>query len=264
MPTSSKSKQVNMVNFGKQYKLLTAAALILGAIIACMIIPPEPELPHAENSGNYSFNENSIFELLAQGNLDVFTPIPEVPSFPTPSASYTRRMNFNDFLVLAQAFHRWQWDEPISNWNLYELEYQVDCEDVEGGPSFVSITLFKISNSFEKETRFVHTIQIGHPSGTIFWTEAERYPVNENWHAIDLTQIKISAEDALKIADENGGLEARLSANNNCRIDVLAPSLSKNEWLVEYASYSSSDGWRYLLEVYVDKESGEFRIVHPE
>ena len=248
----------------KNSTLLLVTILILGVILACEIIPPEPERDHSEDYGEYTFDPNTILDSLAKGDLNRFISITETLSTPTPQTSNDIQLEFTDLLYIAQKFHQFHWSEPVADWNLHQLQYQVECSNFKGKPSFLEIVLYKIIRSQETDTRLVHTIQIGHPDGTIYWTEATRYPVNENWQVIDLTKNTISAEEALKIAEGNGGMEVRLSADNNCRINILAPDLSKKEWLVRYASYSPDTGWRYLLEVYVDKTSGEFRVVHPK
>jgi hypothetical protein len=268
MPTSSNSKQVNMTNSGKRYKLLTAVALILGTAFACCIlstiISPEIERGQSGNDGEYAIDIDTALDSLAQGNINIFVPLPETPGLPPSESAARVNWSFTDLLNIAQAFHQWHWKETMNEWILNKLEYQVDCKHAELAPYFVWLELFRISQAKGNEIRFTRTIQISIPEAVVYWSETERYPVTENWQSIDLAQIKIPAEMAVKIAEENGGQKIRLSTDNNCEIDVVAPYLLENEWLVRYASYSSNEGWRYLLEVYVDKESGEFRIIHPE
>jgi len=256
-----------MMKFGQWHKLLPAVALILGTAFACCIlsiISPETERGHSGNDGEYAIDIDMALDSLAQGNINIFVPLPETPGLPTSESTTRINWSFTDLLNIGQAFHQWHWKETINEWNLNKLEYQVDCKDAELAPYFVWLELFRISQAKGMKIRSTHTIQIGIPEAVVYWSESERYPVTENWRSIDLAQINISAEQALKIAEENGGHETRLFVENNCRIYLVAPYSAENEWLVRYASYSPDEGWRYLLEAYVDKETGEFRIVHPE
>jgi hypothetical protein len=252
-----------MAKIHKTLHFLLMIGFLTCTTFSCTIISPEPELPYSENSGNYSFDKNTLFNLLEQGSLDVFTPVPDVSLSPTPWTPSRNQLSFADYLVVAQVFHQWKWSEPMSKWSLNKLEYHVPCGNTLDKPSFAEIVLFNINHQGEKDTRLVHKILIGYPDNTLYWSEAERYPVNENWQVIDLTKILMPAEEALKIAEVNGGSAIRLSVNNDCRINIFTPNLSESDWLIEYNFYSADKGWFQILKAYVDKSSGKYRIDRP-
>jgi len=58
-----------------------------------------------------------------------------------------------------------------------------------------------------------------------------------NWESVDLSKVKISADEALRIAEKDGGQEKRVAIDNACDISV---GISRNTivydgWMVNYS-----------------------------
>jgi hypothetical protein len=244
----------------KMHKPLLVIMAVFITILACQIFPPEAEREVFSDDGDYIFDTNAILDSLAQGESDLFIPLVQTTDTPNNDSKIRDNWDYTDLLNIAESFHQWKWKESINVWNVSELRYYIECDDVESGPSILSIELFRVDNSARQGTRFVHRIVIGNPSGTIYWSETKRYPATENWQSADIAEFKIPAKTALKIAEQNGGQDLRM-ALSDCRVFVtIAPHLSKQEWVVRYET-NLLDGWHDLLDVYVDKESGESRTI---
>ncbi|MCI0552597.1 MAG: hypothetical protein L0287_16725, partial [Anaerolineae bacterium] len=67
-----------------------------------------------------------------------------------------------------------------------------------------------------------HMIGIYPMAGEGEWGGGWKYPysVFGKWKYFDLARLTVHLEDALQIAEDNGGRLARLSVNNLCRINL--------------------------------------------
>ncbi|MGB8983662.1 MAG: hypothetical protein WCC12_17465, partial [Anaerolineales bacterium] len=72
-----------------------------------------------------------------------------------------------------------------------------------------------------------------------------------------ITQFSITSDQALQIAERNGGSGVRRTVGNTCRIVLTANHLSpfpdRDDWLVDYD--------RALFSMYVNPYTGKHRIL---
>jgi len=70
--------------------------------------------------------------------------------------------------------------------------------------------------------------------------------------------IKIPAEQALLIADENGGSVVRQALNAQCRIVIgLKAGIQGNDWRIRYEPINQPS----VFEIAVDERTGKYRIL---
>lgn len=81
--------------------------------------------------------------------------------------------------------------------------------------------------------------------------------VFSGWKYINLDKLKVTAEEALEIAENNGGQQARLTIKNRCRINLLlGPYPSPNWWI----SYSQNISAKEIFEMKIDAYTGKFDV----
>ena len=200
-------------------------------------------------------NTSSILESILQGRYDLFIPV-DSPSEEEAFQSDLVNWNQEDYITVANSIHKFVWDEPLNNWMLNSMDFSGSCHDIENGLQDVYFVFYNILDSEDGKSRIVHNINID-PARSEVNVWAEKYsPLVMNWKAIDLGETKITADDALQIAEDNGGIEIRNSVNNECNVSV--------SFLPNPGDY---DGWKLsyyqnpgtLLEVKVDPKTGEYR-----
>jgi hypothetical protein len=248
---------------GRWEKLIALMGILVIATFACQLMPleDEKEVFHRSGDYDYTFDPNTIFDSLSQGNIDVFQPLvasPQMPSQRVRPADW----NSDDFFLVAQAFHEFHWKEPVEDWKLNVINYIYQCEDVDNGPSSAWFLFFKLFNgrTEKKMERNVHDIGIFLSDNTILWSEVVRYPATENWLSIDLPQTNISVEEAVKIAEKNEGNSVRSGVDNKCSIGImLAPNALDGRWQVKYKSIEND----LLLEVDVNINTGDYEVFFP-
>jgi len=187
----------------------------------------------SSTEGSYIIDRNSILESLSHGKMNVFEPL---VSTPETNASISVTWSQEDYIQIAQALNKFVWGESWQDWQVKDMLFKSDCEDANKGPQDFHITLYKIVHLQDGDSRLVHEIYITPMNNTVDWSEYERYPVREHWKSIDLGKIKIPVDVALKMADANGGYEARSSVKNNCDIFMsLIESAQDEGWRIGYA-----------------------------
>ena len=73
------------------------------------------------------------------------------------------------------------------------------------------------------------------------------------WNDIDLLASTITAEEAIKIANINGGEIARLKEENNCYINLRTPASfrsNNDNWSIDIISN------QLIFKVYIDPYTG--------
>ena len=111
--------------------------------------------------------------------------------------------------------------------------------------------------------RHVHTVTVNLPEKTIWWREYQVENPSKNWAVINMEQVKITAQDALQIAELNGGHNTRTQIDQKCSISItLAPDGLFSGWQVSYFSPNTPDVNH--LDVYVEEDTGEYKLDYPK
>ena len=237
----------------KSTMILTSMVFCL--MLSCNYLVPKNEQRTTTHEGYYVVNRNSIIDSISQGNKDVFSHPMDTPTDTAPAIDQSVEWALSDYFLIAEAFHNFQWRESTDNWNLNHINTTMKCEDISVGPQYVFFWYFKTVNIQDEEVRLVHTVYIQPARNLIHWTEYKYYPVTVNWRSIEYSQLNITEQDALQIAEKNGGSEIRSSVNNNCSVGIsLLPGSFFEGWAVSYQYGLDS------LTVEVNTTTGEYKI----
>ncbi len=204
----------------------------------------------------YGIDANTILQKISSGETDIFELLPNEVDYATPIPNLPPvRFTSTDYLQIKDAFNRFLSDEEIENWEYSEISYGLDCEDISYGPqeAFLSIVKYIVHNA--DEVRVKRSIVIEPYRERISWFEEGR-EVLFSYPTFDYANIKISAEEALEIAEINGGKEFRPAQDEQCTIAIsISASHFDNGWEVRYIGTGMS------YEVHVNKDTGEYEII---
>jgi hypothetical protein len=193
--------------------------------------------------GNFLIDPETILDSLNNGDMNVFSPnlkqadgeLPEVvfdgPFYWTP----------RDYLMIAEALNQKVWKDTLNDWEIYKMVFLMDCQDNPSGFEQGHVIYFKtISNDNGQKSYTIREFFIMPKNGYVKWgggASAAR-PLF-GWKSIELDKM-IDAVDALRIAEENGGIDARLKFNNDCNIHLsLSPEMYAG-WDIWYSVGNSS------------------------
>lgn len=198
------------------------------------------------DTGSYKINPETILEALHHGEINVFTPESATPEAPISDKPIL--WNQSDYQEIASALHQVVWKESLDGWSVYGMVFKTSCQENPSGFTYGDITYFK---SIFMDGRILYSareIEIAPLYSDVTWGGGTNYPHPIlGWKSVDLIKIKVNAEDALRIAEENGGKAARESVENQCRISIGLSGGSG--WKVAYAGNSSSPLYLYKIEI---------------
>ncbi len=218
-----------------------------------------PEGYIADNA--YNIDPETILVDLGDAKKNVFIPIHGEPNVQvtiapdsTPSGTYPWKQL--DYVLVAEAVHQLNKNESLKGWQLYWMEFGIsDCHDRPGGFDYAGFIFYKD----DMTTHNVSAIHI-HPLYQIVqWGEAT-YPRYEKWHSSGPDTINLTAEDALQIAEENGGKQVRRREGNHCSLAITLGSYgSATGWSVEY--WPKTEGkYGAIFAIDIDASTGEFKV----
>jgi hypothetical protein len=234
---------------------------IVGIIVAILIfllalgyiqkraVPEYNSLYNLGDLTTYKINPETILESLKHGEKDIFEFIPPRPDedivqiFPAGSFAW----NQEDYLLIANALHQIVWQESLEGWQIILARYEVQqCQDMKEGFDTALYYFYK-----PKEDQYVvHGLWITPIYGEVDVNE-NYYSYTGDWKSVELEKLQVSnAGNALLIAEQNGGTQARATSQKGCyRVDVyLEPDVKYN--LVSHPFNLYDWGWKicYYLD----------------
>lgn len=206
---------------------------------------------------SYQIDPTTILSALDSGATDAFTPVDSsqpVPSAPGPDGSVSWQQA--DFLKVARALNQSVWAESLSGWRLYSMHFYSACQDEPRG--FTQGDFYYFKTTFRDNGKIRYTTQdffISPQHGQVTWAGGSNFPHPLfGWENIRLGRIEITAEDALTIAEENGGRESRLLVGNKCQIHVGLTG--DNVWRV-YIYHDDTSALIFRMEI--DPSTGKIK-----
>jgi hypothetical protein len=202
------------------------------------------------STGYYQIDPETILSKLEQGKTDVFVPLLEDPDMAEPLNDVPYSWTQADFLEVASALGQMAWDDPmdLDNWSVYFVLFVGSCQDDPMGFDNADITYFKAIELDGEKVYTTRKIEIDPDYNLVRWGNEAIYPQSVgNWKGVDLAGAKITADDALRIAEENDGIRS----DTLCAVYVSSPSSDNNgKWHLRDAGF----------RMYVDMETGKYEI----
>ena len=234
-------------------RTMMAISIFVAILVIVYIYVFEPEsygpyLPVGINDfrerDTYEIDPITILTAIDRGEIDVFKP--KALSQQNPLKEFETWQQ-TDFIKVARTLNQSLSKEPLSAWRLYSMHFSTPCKDNPSGFAEADFYYFKTTFRDNGKIRYVtQNFFISPEYGEVSWAGGANFPHPLfGWKNIRLSQIQITAEDALAIAEENGGKETRQLVDNKCRI---------------HARLAGDDTWQILI-YQNDTGSSLFRMV---
>ncbi len=226
-------RNLNLKEFFLLLMLLTALLILLTSCSEELV---------SETHRDYSMNSQTILTSLAQGAdyTDVFIPETRRGVISPLFGRTQTHWHIDKYFVVAQAIHQHIWGESLGNgWKLHSQLVGFGCKTLGEGPTDVFFEYFKNKDG----TRLVSRLDIRSTGNLIKTTQLEYRPQISEWEYVELAEI-ISAEDAVMIAEKNGGSDIRTQLNNACGLSLKIVTGNNNDhyWRIWYQSYEGTGG----------------------
>jgi hypothetical protein len=208
------------------------------------------------NSGMYTFNPETVFESLEQGKSDVFMPYfgspDEIKLYYDPIT-----WSQSDYLKIADALSKKIWKESSGsqNWKVESIYFSQDCKDNAQGFNSFHIVYYRDLGVANLKRRYAtRLIDLESWRGLAYWGADAIFSVTllSRWKTIDLKDFPVSAENALQIAEEQGG--NKTDKNHCSTINVSMYQVDNEKWDVNYFPAN--------FEMYVDANSGKYELLN--
>lgn len=213
-------------------KILISYIFLLFGSSACYFEESKSSMPLPYEE--FSINPLNILNDISNDEGDIFVPIEN----PISNNEYVLiNWSQEDYLTIANSIHKFSWNEELSNWKINSMLFYLQCEEASHGSQSVYLTYFKLVKNDVEEYRLVHNIVI-QPQERRIGAWAEKYTqLTSNWEEYNITEFKITSDEALKIAEDNGGKLFREN-NNDCSISISLNRRYHNDkdWIVSYDS----------------------------
>ena len=194
------------------------------------------------DSGYYEINPEKILASIEQDETDIFVPFYGDIDRDEPyydSIAWKQ----SDYLKIVNALSAETWNEPLNleDWQVIFIDLIGDCHDEARGFHTFTITYYKALGIENWERRYVtRLIEIYPWQGLIRWGKDATFsaPLLLPWDGFSLTEFRITGDDALQIAERNGGVNARQKIDDSCMtvltVNQLSPLPHRVNWLVDY------------------------------
>lgn len=186
--------------------------------------------------GNSKIDPKTILESVERGDTEYLfqmeSDFPEDPQFVMP-LEWTQV----EFIEVAESVHQIVWKETLESWNLYRIDFNANCKDNPTGLSSAGFYYYKETVVKGRETYLLRGIEIDPEYGYITWGSASwPRPFWGRWKIINLDKVTVPVEEALIIAEREGGMDFRKSVGNDCQIWVamIPEAYDRNDWQVWY------------------------------
>jgi hypothetical protein len=206
------------------------------------------------DTGYYKIDPERILTSLDSGEKKVFAPEATSPDDPIFEKYFSWRQS--DFTKITTALHEFVWDEGLDGWKLYYMDFSTPCHD--------NLSGFELSEFYFFKTIFHKNGQISYAGrgflvtpqyGDVEWGSGPNYPHPIlGWKSVNINKVKITAEEALAIAEQNGGKEARLLSNNQCKVTAQLSGYSG--WEIFIYSYGTGSS---IFRMVIDPSTGKIK-----
>jgi len=240
---------------------ISSVIVVTGILLFCIIpflLENDKTSEVLNEEKYYTINPQTIINSLSQGKNDVFAL-----QSPTPPASLGLKGNRVlwkqvDFFRILGSLNSYAGYESLDSWKFERMLFKLNCADINYGPQYAAIKYFKITSFGGREARLGKDFWIDPLNDAVSVHTTELVPNVLSYETFDLPTLKVFAEDALLIAEKNGGLQARLSLENNCIIYLsLAPGAIYGGWQVSYSGNSLND----IFGINIDPVTGKFQVL---
>lgn len=204
------------------------------------------------NAGAYKFDSEIVLDSLEQGEMNVFALTSESLGTQVHKNPFVWKQA--DYLLIASALHQFVWKASVDDWSLHDMSFWGKCGD-HIGFDIVDISYAKPIGL--QEYNF-HRIGIYPRAGEGEWGGSE-FPRSlfDKWYSIDLEKLTVALEDALQIAEKNGGEQARLSVKNRCTVNLSLSPYPYAQWNISYSLAP-----KRIFEVRIDAYTGEYEVLN--
>ena len=241
----------------KSFSLTISIALAFVMLLAVSCNVGKTEEQTDLFSQYYTIEPDSLMDSLNRGEMAII-PVRQRPEFIPFDQQVTVNWHQADYFYLANAVNEGVLGKTLQGWQLSSMNFALACSQVQKGFQNGRFRFFNVLKDGDQESRLERFIDIDPRSNFVHVSETKYSPKLIDLKSIDTTQLKISSDRALQIAESNGGEDKRESVNNACNISLML-TLDRTDawrWRVYYAR---SNDRTLFFDILIDPYTGKIR-----
>jgi len=244
----------------KKVILIILTQIFVISASGCQWFTLEDEQRVELDNKTFSIYPTTLLQSLAHNNKNTFVLQTATPPATPYWSSLSEPWKQSDYLFIAQAFHQFVSGQSLDGWGLEKMTFNTECEKVSEGLQEGGFTFFRTEHFSDNDSHLIHFIYISQWLNEVDFESAETfYHALGEYPSLDLSKIKISAEQALQIAESAGGSKFRKDWENDCVVRMSIESAGKYRgWLI---SYSPNDPQKPHFWITVNETTGEYLIL---
>jgi hypothetical protein len=245
-----------MKHLNSTISVILAPVILFAMTLSCNIGQTEDKTALFDQY--YTIEPMSLMDSLKNGNMTAFSPVSEEPELLPVDQQLAVDWLQADYFYIANTLYDSVLGETLQDWQLNSMDFRLGCSKIRNGFQNGRFEFFKVIKDKENESRISRFIDIDPRGNFVHVKEWKYYPKLVDWEIIDMAHLKISADLALQIAENNGGEERRQSIGDACNISlVLSPSPASDKgWVV---IYTRNDDGTSFFRIQIDPITGKIR-----
>ena len=231
--------------------VILAAVILLSATLSCNVDEKEDQIHLFDQY--YTIEPTSLMDALKRGET-AFTPVNQRPELVPFDKQVVVNWRQADYFYIVNALDEDVLGKSLQDWELSGFNFSLVCSQIQSGFQNGRFHYFRVVKDSDKESRLERFIDIDPRYNFVNASESKYFPNLMDLKSVDLARLKFSAEQALQIAESNGGQAIRQSIENDCNIALfLSPHFMKTTgWKVMYYQTGNT-----LFEIHIDSYTGE-------
>jgi hypothetical protein len=202
--------------------------------------------------GDYKIDPQTILISLEQGNTNVFEPLLEDPRDVEELTNIYISWTQADFMKIFSALSKLVWEDSMDPkvWSVYAIDFSGGCIEEICELDDARIVYFKTTGI----SYIVRFMDIQPYFGLVRWGDEASYrqPIFDKWKAVEFATSNVTADDALKIAEKNGGRKRRFETFDRCPVYISSSRWSPESWTVSCTPN--------VYDFLIDLDTGEFTL----
>ena len=230
---------------------------LFAATLSCNIGQTEKQTTLSDQY--YTIDPTTLMDSLQNGDMNSISPLREEPELLPVDQQLPVDWLQADYFYIANTLYNGVLGKTLEGWQLNSMDFRLGCSKIRNGFQNGRFYFFKEVKVKEQVGRILRFIDIDLRGNFIHAKEWELYPSLVNLEIINLANLKISADHALQVAENNDGEEKRQGVGNACNISLtLAPdNASYRGWEV---IYTRSDDRTAFFHIQIDPITGEIHF----
>jgi len=206
-------------------------------------------------SGNYDINGlvNGIPNALSPLGFTLSSRGVE-PRYTGPAATWTQQ----EFETIRVSFTEKVLRDTPERWKIAHLFFRLNCQHVGVGLQMANFEMFRNEGDWPNSARVERHMSIFAQDREVTYYDDQAVPDLQPWTAIDIKKVRLSADEALNVAERSGGSGKRPAVGEPCGIRIEMNGWEGNHWRVTY-SYLLSPTRSEDFVVIVDAETGQVK-----